>query len=207
MKGKFITLEGCEGVGKTTQLKKLKLFFEENGISAVFTREPGGTEISEQIRNVILDKNNTDMDDITELMLYVAARRQHVVQKIMPHIKNGDIVVCDRFIDSTLAYQGYARGLDKELIRGLNRIALGDLNIDLTLFLDYPPDKAFERKGGADVCDRMENEKLSFHQKVYAGYCDIAATEHDRVAVINAALSADEVFSAVLGKLKEKSII
>lgn len=207
MKGKFITLEGCEGVGKSTQLKKLERFFAEKGISAVFTREPGGTAISEKIRSVILDKDNTEMDDVTELMLYVAARRQHVAQKIKPAIKCGNIVVCDRFTDSTLAYQGYARGLDTDLIRRLNDIALGDVNIDLTLFFDYPPEKAFARKGGADSDDRMENQKLSFHRKVYEGYCDIANAEQNRIAVIDASLSEDEVFASVIEKLKEKGII
>lgn len=207
MKGKLITLEGCEGVGKSTALQKLKQYFEKNGISAVFTREPGGTDISEQIRKIILDKNNVAMDGMTELLLYMASRRQHTQEFIKNRLMAGDVVVCDRYVDSSLAYQGFARGIDKDLIRYLNKIALGDVAIDVTLFLDYPPAKAFERKGGADKSDRLENEELSFHEKVYEGYRSIAASEPDRVAVIDASQDADTTFDRIIQALKERNII
>ena len=206
MQGKFITIEGCEGVGKSTQLKFLREYFEKEGVDAVFTREPGGTELAEKIRKVILDADNKEMTDITELLLYAAARRQHTEELIIPAIKAGKVVVCDRYADSTTAYQGYARGIDKEIIRSLNETAMAGVKIDVTLFLDLSPEKGFARKGGADKKDRLENEKLSFHNKVYEGYCAIADADPDRVKRIDASLAADEVFESVKQVLKEIGI-
>ena len=203
MQGKFITIEGCEGVGKSTQLKFLREYFEEKGVDAVFTREPGGTELAEKIRKVILDADNKEMTDVTELLLYAAARRQHTEQLIIPALKAGKVVVCDRYADSTTAYQGYARGIDVELIRSLNAVAMAGVKIDVTLFLDLPPEKGFARKGGADRKDRLENEKLSFHNKVYEGYLAIAAAEQDRVRRIDASKTADEVFESIKAVLEE----
>lgn len=206
MQGKFITIEGCEGVGKSTQLKFLREYFEKEGVDAVFTREPGGTELAEKIRKVILDADNKEMTDITELLLYAAARRQHTEELIIPAIKAGKVVVCDRYADSTTAYQGYARGIDKEIIRSLNETAMAGVKIDVTLFLDLSPEKGFARKGGADKKDRLENEKLSFHNKVYEGYCAIADADPDRVKRIDASKTADEVFESVKQVLKEIGI-
>ncbi len=206
MQGKFITIEGCEGVGKSTQLKFLREYFEKEGVDAVFTREPGGTELAEKIRKVILDADNKEMTDITELLLYAAARRQHTEELIIPAIKAGKVVVCDRYADSTTAYQGYARGIDKEIIRSLNETAMAGVKIDVTLFLDLSPEKGFARKGGADKKDRLENEKLSFHNKVYEGYCAIADADPDRVKRIEASRTADEVFESVKQVLKEIGI-
>ena len=206
-KGKLITIEGCEGVGKSTQLAMLKQYFLDNGIDAVFTREPGGTDISEQIRKIILDKNNVEMDDVTELLLYMAARRQHTFQLIKACVEQGKIVVCDRYADSTMAYQGYARGIDKQMIKDLSKYAQGDVAIDVTLFLDLDPVRAFERKGGRDASDRMENEKLSFHQRVYEGFKAIAEEEPNRVAVIDASKPANDVFSEIIAQLKAREII
>lgn len=196
MKGKFITIEGCEGVGKSTQLKKLASYLNDIGVDAVFTREPGGTEISEKIRNIILDATNVEMTPVTELLLYAAARRQHTEQLIIKAVNEGKVVVCDRYADSTMAYQGFGRNLDKQVISSLNALATEGVKIDLTLFLDLDPEKGFLRKGGADKGDRMENEKIDFHKRVYQGFNHIAKTE-ERVARIDASKSVDEVFEQI----------
>ena len=206
MKGKFITIEGCEGVGKSTQLKKLKEYLESKGVNAVFTREPGGTEISEQIRGIILNPNNKEMTPVTELLLYAAARRQHTEQLIIKSVNEGKVVICDRYADSTMAYQGWGRNLDKSLIENLNNLALAGVNIDCTLFLDLEPEKGFLRKGGADKGDRMENEKLDFHKKVYEGFCDIANKDKDRVVRIDASGDADGVFEQIRKALESLGI-
>jgi dTMP kinase len=206
MQGKFITIEGCEGVGKSTQLKFLREYFDNIGVDAVFTREPGGTEIAEKIREVILDANNKEMTPTTELLLYAAARRQHTEELIIPAVKSGKVVVCDRYADSTTAYQGYARDLDKATVRALNEIAMAGVKIDVTLFLDLPPEKGFARKGGADSKDRLESEQLSFHDKVYEGYCAIADAEKDRVKRIDASKTAEEVFESIKEVLKNIGI-
>ena len=128
MNGKFITIEGCEGVGKSTQLKKLREYFQSKGIDAVFTREPGGTEIAEQIRAIILNPSNTEMTPVTELLLYTASRRQHTEELIIKSVSEGKVVICDRYADSTMAYQGWGRNLDKSLIEKLNALALMTVN-------------------------------------------------------------------------------
>lgn len=206
MNGKFITIEGCEGVGKSTQLKKLKEYFESKGIDAVFTREPGGTEISEQIRSIILNPQNTEMTPVTELLLYAAARRQHTEQLIIKSVNEGRVVICDRYADSTMAYQGWGRNLDKALIENLNNLALAGVKIDCTLFLDLEPEKGFLRKGGADKGDRMENEKLDFHKKVYEGFCAVADKDKDRVVRIDASKDADGVFEQIRTTLEKLGI-
>lgn len=193
-------------MGKSTQLKLLREYFDLIGVDAVFTREPGGTEIAEKIREVILDANNKEMKATTELLLYAAARRQHTEELIIPAVKSGKVVVCDRYADSTTAYQGYARDLDKATVRTLNEIAMAGVKIDVTLFLDLPPEKGFARKGGADSKDRLESEQLSFHDKVYEGYCAIADAEKDRVKRIDASKTAEEVFEAIKEVLKNIGI-
>ena len=205
--GKFVTIEGCEGVGKSTLLKKLARYFEENKYDAIFTREPGGTPGAEKIRNVILDANNAEMTDTTELMLYAAARAQHTEELILPALKEDKIVICDRYSDSTLAYQGYARGLDKELCKTLALMGERGVKIDMTIFLDLPPALGFKRKGGADKGDRLEKENLAFHERVYQGFCDIATNNPDRVVRIDASKTADEVFEAVINAIKQRGIV
>ncbi len=207
MQGKFITIEGCEGVGKSTQLALLKEYFENNGIEAVFTREPGGTDIAEKIRGIILDANNKALTPVTELLLYAAARRQHTEEKIIKALKEGKVVVCDRYADSTVAYQGYARNLDKQLIKQLNDIAMANVKIDLTLFLDLPPELGFARKGGADKNDRLENEKLDFHKRVYEGYLAVAQQNQDRVVKIDSSQSVEGVFSQIVDAMKKAGIV
>ena len=207
MKGKFITVEGCEGVGKSTLLSGLKKYLSERGIDAVFTREPGGTEVAEKIREVILDASNSAMTDKAELLLYASARAQHTEEKILPAVREGKLVICDRYSDSTLAYQGYARGIDKALIRSLNSVAECGVKIDATLFLDLDPEKGFLRKGGADKSDRLEKETLAFHKRVYGGFKEIATLEPDRVVSIDASKSAEEVLSSVIEELTKRGIV
>jgi len=195
---KFITIEGCEGCGKSTQIQLLREHFERNNISVIVTREPGGVPLAEKIRPLILDKSDTPVSPLAELMLFASARAQHVSELIKPALESGKTVICDRFTDSTLAYQGYARGISKQKIKMLNRIALDGVEIDFTIFLDLPPKLAFERKKGFDVNDRMESETLKFHQKVYKGYKAIAAKEPERVKTIDARGSIKEVFERIL---------
>ena len=206
MKGKFVTIEGCEGVGKSTLITLLKKYVQDNNIDAVFTREPGGTPVAEKIRAVILDADNKAMTDRAELLLYAAARAQHTQEKIIPAVSEGKIVFCDRYSDSTLAYQGYARGIDIQLCKSLNSIAECGVNIDLTIFLDLSPEDGFRRKGGADKGDRLENESLAFHRKVYEGFKDISKNSGGRYASIDASRSKEEVFESVIATLKERGI-
>ena len=194
-------------MGKSTQVRKLKEYLSLRGIKAVFTREPGGTPVSEQIRGVILNPENKDMDDVTELLLYVAARRQHTQRFIKPELESGNIVFCDRYVDSTTAYQGYARGLGAEEVERLNALAVGDVKIDLTIFLDFPPEKAFARKGGRDTGDRLENEKMEFHKRVYEGFCKIAEKEPCRVVRLDASGSKEQTHEKIVKLLIERGII
>lgn len=207
MSGKFVTIEGCEGVGKSTLVKGLKRYFEENGIDAVFTREPGGTPVAEKIRGLILDAQNDETTPTTELLLYAAARAQHTEEMIIPAVNAGKIVVCDRYSDSTLAYQHYARGLKGDVCCELNRIAERGAKIDLTIFLDLSPEKGFLRKGGADKTDRLESAGAEFHRRVYEGFKEIARREPDRFVAVDAEKPADKVLGAVIELLREKGII
>lgn len=204
MRGKFITIEGCDGCGKSTQIKLLKDRLENIGADFVLTREPGGTEISERIREIISDPAYVDMDMYTELLLYTAARRQHVTL-IKRQLEIGKLVFCDRFTHSTMAYQGYGRGVDINAINLCNSIALGDLKIDLTLFIDLPPDEAFARKGGADKGDRLECEKLDFYNRVYSGYKQMAAA--GEAVVVDGHGSELEVHERIISILMARGIL
>ena len=174
MKGTFITFEGCEGAGKSTQIRLLSQYLAERGKECVVTREPGGSAISEAIRTVILDGNNTAMTDECEALLYAAARAQHLSDTVLPALEAGKTVLCDRYIFSSFAYQGYGRGLDMDFLRAVNSFALQGHMPDITLFLDIPPRSAFERKHGADQNDRIEQAGEAFHARVYQGYLRLA---------------------------------
>jgi dTMP kinase len=204
-KGHFITIEGCEGCGKSTQIRMLKEHFRFLGIDAFFTREPGGTPLAEELRRIILS-TEFDMERETELLLYEAARREHVAKAILPRVSSGQTVFCDRFIDSTLAYQGQGRGIDKELIGRLNSFATQGLSIDLTILIDLPPIEGFERKGGANMNDRLDSAPLAFHQQVYQGFLEIKSKE-SRVACVDGRGSEKEVFERILTVLKERGIL
>lgn len=207
MRGKFITFEGCEGVGKSTQIRMLKTYLESTNQQATFLREPGGNAISEKIRNIILDKENKEMTDLCEAMLYSSARAQLIEQVIAPAIEQGELVICDRFIDSTLAYQGYARGLGFDTINALNKIVCGKYMPDYTIFLDMPPEESFKRKGGQDANDRMETQSLDFHNKVYKGYKKAAEMFPERIICINPRGNKTETSTAIIKNLQARGII
>ena len=196
----FITLEGPEGSGKTTAVNKACEELEKLGYQIVRTREPGGTPISEEIRNVILDKKNTEMDPRTEALLYAASRRQHLVQKVWPAIKEGKIVICDRYLDSSLAYQGGARDLGIEEVLNINLFATENTWPDLTLLFDLDPEIGLQRiASNADrEVNRLDLEKLDFHKKVRKTFLDLSKRYPDRYIVIDASKSQEEVAKATL---------
>ena len=196
-KGIFITIEGSDGSGKSTQIKNIKKYMENKGIDVIFTREPGGTPIGEKIRALILDTENSEMTSLTEAFLYAAARAQHVDEEIIPALEEGKIVICDRFVDSSIAYQGYGRELG-DTVKEINRFAVRDAEPDLTIFFDLPPEKGRERiKKNNMTFDRLEKENLDFHERVYRGYRDIIKNG-DRYEVIDASMSEEEVKNHVL---------
>ena len=202
----FITLEGPEGSGKTSAIKLVKEQLEKEGHQIVMTREPGGTPISEQIRNVILDKNNTSMDYRTEALLYAASRRQHLVEKVWPNVKEGKLVICDRYLDSSLAYQGYARELGVEDILNVNMYATEGTFPDLTLLFDLEPEVGLARiNANADrEVNRLDLEKLDFHHRVRNGYLSLAKRFPDRFVIIDASKDLEEVASSALKAIKER---
>jgi dTMP kinase len=196
----FITLEGVEGSGKSTQLDNIRTFLQERGLTVVVTREPGGTDIGRKIRSVLLNPVNREMEALTELFLYEADRAEHVRKVVEPSLSAGKTVLCDRFCDATVVYQGYARGLDLAEIRRIHRFILGKLMPDLTILLDLPPEIGLARawaqidKGdrtGAEI--RFEKEALDFHRKIRAGYLDIAHRESARFCIVDAEQGAAAV--------------
>lgn len=206
MKGKFITFEGCEGSGKSTQLKLLSAYLDEHNIDYILTREPGGSEIAEQIRKIILDGKNSAMCDECEALLYAAARVQHLKEIVAPALDGGKLVICDRYVDSSLAYQGIARGLGEEFVAGINAYALKEFAPDLTIFLNISPEAAFERKHGADENDRMEQLGIAFHQKVYEGYLALAQ-KYPRICPIDCSGTKWETSKKIVKLLGQKGII
>ena len=199
----FITLEGPEGSGKTTAVKEAVEKLQAMGYQIVQTREPGGTPISEQIRNVILDKANTAMDPRTEALLYAASRRQHLVEKVWPAVKEGKIVICDRYLDSSLAYQGGARGLGVDEILNVNLFATENTWPDLTLLFDIKPEIGLARiASNADrEVNRLDLEKLDFHNKVRATFLELAKRYPDRFVIIDASQSREKVASDTLAAI------
>lgn len=194
----FITLEGIEGSGKTTQARHIVEFLQGKGYECVATREPGGTKIGKKIRAILLDPGSNDMDPLVELLLYTADRTQHVKQIVLPLLAAGKMVLCDRYYDATLAYQGFARGLDIGLIQMLHRLLLKDLKPDLTILLDLAPQEGLSRawnqiKNGtrAGLESRFEKETLLFHEKVRSGYLELSRLEPERFRVVDA--STDEL--------------
>ena len=189
----FISMEGPDGSGKSTQAALLCDYLKELGYEVLVTREPGGTRISEQIRDVILDCDNVKMSDMTELLLYTAARAQLVDEQIRPALQQGKVVICDRFIDSSAVYQGMARGMGTEFVYEMNRHALQGLMPDLTLFLDLSAEEGIRRKNDQKELDRMEMQNLEFHNKVAEGYRTLAATYPDRIRQFDATLPVKEL--------------
>ncbi len=206
MRGKFITFEGCEGSGKSTQIRLLSEKLTALGVDFIVTREPGGSDVAEQIRKIILDGNNETMCDECEALLYAAARIQHLKEIVEPALAAGKLVICDRYVDSSLAYQGAARGLGESYVENINSAALENYPPDLTVFLDIAPDKAFERKHGADLNDRMEKQGLAFHMKVYAGYRALLG-KYPRICAVECGGTKYETAEKVFALLKNKGII
>lgn len=198
-KGKFIVFEGGDGSGKSTVLEMVYNYLIENGIDCIKTREPGGIKISEDIREVILDTKNTSMDPKTEALLYAAARRQHLVEKVIPELDKGRIVLCDRFIFSSLAYQGYARNIGVDEVYQINKFAVGDYMPDLNIFFDVSPEVGLERINSNDnrEVNRLDLEKVNFHHKVRDGYYTLVEKNKDKFEVIDAEKSLNEVFDSV----------
>ena len=202
MRGLFITLEGGDGAGKSTQIRNIERFFEEKGLVVVHTREPGGTLISEKLREILLDSGNTEMSDVTEMMIYAASRAQHVREFIIPALERGDIVICDRFVDSSVAYQAYGRELG-DMVSIVNSYATGGLTPDITFWLDIDPAAGRARAAKAGELDRLELEKLDFHYRVYEGYRKIAEREPERVKRIDASETVDAIRDNIYKYLDE----
>lgn len=206
----FITFEGPEGSGKTSVIKNVYDYLTKRGYEVILTREPGGTPIAEEIRNVILDKKNTNLDARAEALLYAASRRQHLVEKVWPALKEGKIVLCDRFLDSSLAYQGGARGIGVEEILNVNLFATEGFYPDLTFLLDIEPSLGLKRialNKNREV-NRLDLEKIEFHNKVRQTFLDLAKKYEDRYVIIDASKPLAEVNKnveeAVARRLKEK---
>jgi len=198
MKGLFITIEGPDGAGKSTQIELLKEYFKNQGKDIVITREPGGTEISEKIRSIILDNANTAMADTTEALLYAASRAQHVHQKIIPALKEGKVVICDRFVHSSLVYQGIGRGLGVEEVKAINNFGIEGIKPDVTLFFDISPETALKRKTKNNEGDRLENEKVDFHKRVYEGYKRLIEKYPEEFTLIDANGTIEEIHKTVI---------
>lgn len=204
MSGIFITLEGPDGSGKTTIAKKLINSLEEKGFSCVHTREPGGIDIAEQIRNVILDPKNVAMDARTEALLYAASRRQHLVEKVFPALKDNKIVVCERFLDSSLAYQGYGRNLGFDEVLKINEFAIEGRFPDLTIYLDIDEEEGLNRIGDRAFKDRLDRESIDFHHRVKEGYKEVLRRFKDRIVVVDASKSIEEVNDECLKIILDK---
>lgn len=208
--GLFITFEGGEGSGKTTIIEKVCDYLEEINKDYILTREPGGTNISEQIRNVILDRKNTEMDGLTEAYLYAASRNQHMTEKVIPALKENKIVMSDRFVDSSIVYQGYVRGFGMDTIFNLNKDAIFHNNKywmpDLTIYFDLEPEIGLSRiaKNKNREVNRLDLEKIDFHNKVREGYLKWAKENPNRIKIIDASKTIEEVAQDVIQLIKEK---
>ncbi|PTQ82679.1 thymidylate kinase [Trichococcus patagoniensis] len=208
MRGIFITIEGPDGSGKTTALQQVvPRLQQEMNRKVVATREPGGSPIAEKIRSLILDPSHTDMDSRTEALLYAASRRQHLIEKVLPVLESGDVIFCDRFVDSSIAYQGYARGIGEEGIREINQFATEGLEPDVTLYIDVPAEVGIQRiHANLDEREynRLDQEKLAFHEKVRAGYQQLAKANPERIVVVDGTMSREAVAEACYHIIKNR---
>ena len=204
----FITIEGIEGSGKTSQMEHMAGFLKKNGHDCVVTREPGGTRIGKKVRGILLDPESKDIDPKAELLLYLADRAQHIQRLIKPALSSGKTVLCDRYYDATMVYQGFGRGLDIGLINRLHKLIFDDLKPDITILLDLPPEIGLARawnqiKSGqrAEIETRFEEETLLFHEKIRAGYLELANREPARYRIIDARQNENQVREAIIEKL------
>ncbi len=200
-KGIFISIEGPDGSGKSTQIENIKRFFDNKNIRVIYTREPGGTAIGERIRDILLDKACTEMDYMAEAMLYAASRAQHVAQLIKPALAEGKVVICDRFVDSSLAYQGVGRQLG-ESVEIINQYAVAGCMPDVTFLMKMDPNKGKNRIH-KDHRDRLDDEKVTFHRCVYQGYLELEQKYPDRIVGIDASRSVEEIKEEICAKLEE----
>ena len=203
-KGLFITLEGGDGAGKSTQMDNIEKYFEKLGYKCIRTREPGGTNIGEKLREILLDAGNSEMDPVTEMMIYAASRAQHVRELIKPALERGEVVLCDRFLDSSIAYQAGGRNLG-DMVSAVNSYAIDGVMPDITFWMDINPEAGRERIGKREdsSLDRLEREKLDFHYKVYDGYKQICQSEPERVKRIDATRTIEEIRDEIYGHLEE----
>jgi dTMP kinase len=201
----FVTFEGPEGGGKTTQIRLLADWLHQRGCDVLATREPGGTRIGDAIRSVLLDPQNVEMRPEAEILLFSAARAQHVGEVIRPQLARGGVVLCDRFADSTFAYQGYGRGLDLDSLRQITAFATGDLMPDLTICLDLPVAEGLKRKQGGELIEwnRMEREEREFHERVRAGYLAMAHEAAERWLVVDAAQPVEQIQAAIRARVQQ----
>lgn len=202
MRGLFITLEGGDGAGKSTQIRNIESFFDKKELVVVHTREPGGTAISEKLRDILLDGGNSEMDPVTEMLIYAAARAQHVREFVKPALEGGRIVICDRFVDSSIAYQAYGRGLG-DMVSIVNSYATDDLAPDITFWMDIDPKEGRERVSKTGDFDRLEMEQLDFHYKVRDGYKALCSKYPERIKRIDASRTVDEISRDIEGYLEE----
>lgn len=202
----FITFEGPDGSGKSTIIQKVYDYLIENNFDVIKTREPGGSPIAEKIRNLILDTENTEMGYRTEALLYAASRAQHVEETILPALNENKIVLCDRFLISSLAYQGVGRDLGIENVRKINEFAINGVFPDFVLFFDVDPITTLKRKSSLDTADRLEKEGNNFHERVYNGYKEILNSEKN-IEIIDATQSVEDVFSQCIKVLKRRSVL
>lgn len=207
VRGKFITFEGCDGCGKSTQLKMLSEYLTKENVPHIFTREPGGGKISEAIREILLSGKNMEMTDECEALLYAAARVQHLSDRVEPALAKGELVICDRYVDSSLAYQAYARGLGVDFIGSINAFALEHYLPDVTVFIDLTPEAAFKRKHGADENDRLEQAGMAFHKRVYEGYKQLAKENPDRFVCVDGNMTPQEIFEEIVRVLKTRGCL
>ncbi len=203
MAGLFITMEGADGAGKSTQIERLKGYLSNKGYDIILCREPGGTRVSEAIRQVILNPEYDEMSNMTELMLYASARAQLVEQVIRPAIEEGKVVICDRFIDSSAVYQGIARGMGIDLVYEVNRFAIGDTMPDVTILLDVKGGTGISRKKEQAELDRIEREALDFHEKVSQGYRDLAKRYPERIHQIDGTQTIEEIHEQIVAVIDE----
>ena len=201
-RGIFISIEGPDGSGKSTQIENIKKFFADKNLEIVFTREPGGSAIGDRIREILLDNNCKEMDYMTEAMLYAASRAQHVAQVIKPALESGKIVICDRFVDSSIAYQGYGRKLG-EAVAVINSYAVAGCMPDVTFLMKLDPGIGKSRVSSRNQEDRLESEKVAFHQEVYNGYLQIEKENPDRIFGIDASRGIEEIRDDIYKKLEE----
>ena len=203
MTGKFITFEGIDGSGKTTQINLLEEKLSQQGISTLILREPGGTKLSEKIREILLDRENINLSPLAESLLFIAARTQLMEEKIKPSLERNQFVICDRYTDSTVAYQGYGRGLNVEYLEELNKFATDSIQPDITIILDIDPKKAAIRMA-SDMQDRLESTGIDFFLRVREGYYEIARRYPQRCVIIDGSQSESEVFELVLKEVNNK---